>query len=77
MLKEKANLVKNHIVDKNGHIYVCGDVNMAADVGKAIQEVLEKELNLSKEYANAYVKELRVWTWITINCTGNLQEDWG
>ena len=33
---------------------------MAADVGKAIQEVLEKEMNLPKEDANAYVKELRV-----------------
>lgn len=60
MLKEKKSVVKNHIVDKNGHIYICGDVNMAADVGKAIQEVLEKEMNLSKEDANAYVKELRV-----------------
>ena len=60
LLKEETNGVKNHIVDKNGHIYVCGDVNMAAEVRQTIQEILECELKLSREDANAYLKELKV-----------------
>lgn len=60
LLKEETNVVKNHIVDKNGHIYVCGDVNMAAEVRQTIQEILECELKLSREDANAYLKELKV-----------------
>lgn len=60
LLKEETNVIKNHIVDKNGHIYVCGDVNMAAEVRQTIQEILECELKLSREDANAYLKELKV-----------------
>lgn len=60
LLKEETNVVKNHIVEKNGHIYVCGDVNMAAEVRQTIQEILECELKLSREDANAYLKELKV-----------------
>lgn len=67
LLKENTNIVKNHIIDRNGHIYVCGDVNMAAEVRKTIQEILEHEQKLSKEDANTYMKELKVRSRIKMN----------
>ena len=73
LLKEKTSVIKNHIVDKNGHIYVCGDVNMAAEVRKTIEEILEHELKLSKEDANAYVKELKVRNRIKMSYSNNPQ----
>ncbi|XP_007936474.1 nitric oxide synthase, brain [Orycteropus afer afer] len=45
--------------EQGGHIYVCGDVTMAADVLKAIQRILTQQGKLSVEDAGVFVSRLR------------------
>ena len=52
--------VYNLIMNKNAHIYTCGDVKMAAGVIETIENILQIEGNISKEKAKDYIKELKV-----------------
>uniref|UniRef100_A0A4W4F7Y9 Nitric oxide synthase n=1 Tax=Electrophorus electricus TaxID=8005 RepID=A0A4W4F7Y9_ELEEL len=42
-----------------GHIYVCGDVTMAGDVLKTIQQIIKQHGNMSLEDAGFYISKLR------------------
>lgn len=46
--------------EQGGHIYVCGDVTMAADVLKAVQRILAQQGRLTAEDAGVFVSRLRV-----------------
>ena len=48
------------IIDKNGHIFVCGDVTMASEVSKTLTNLLQEYAAFSDEEAKNYVTELRV-----------------
>ena len=40
LLKENADMVVKDLLEELGHIYVCGDVSMAASVRKTVQVCL-------------------------------------
>ncbi|XP_036382379.1 nitric oxide synthase, brain isoform X1 [Megalops cyprinoides] len=45
--------------EQGGHIYVCGDVTMAGDVLKTIQQIIKLQGNMSLEDAGFYISKLR------------------
>ncbi|CAL1546255.1 unnamed protein product [Lymnaea stagnalis] len=59
LLLNNAALVFEMIVSKGGHIYVCGNVLMAHDVNKAIEEVLQQQGRMKPEEATAFIYGLR------------------
>lgn len=55
-----AEPVYRALKEQGGHIYVCGDVTMAADVLKAIQRIMTQQGKLSAEDAGVFISRLRV-----------------
>ncbi|KAG9487805.1 hypothetical protein GDO78_007540 [Eleutherodactylus coqui] len=45
--------------EQGGHIYVCGDVTMAGDVLKSLQQIAKQRGNMSTEEAGALISKLR------------------
>uniref|UniRef100_A0AAR2LUL5 Nitric oxide synthase n=1 Tax=Pygocentrus nattereri TaxID=42514 RepID=A0AAR2LUL5_PYGNA len=45
--------------EEGGHIYVCGDVTMAGDVLKTVQQIIKLHGNMSLEDAGFYISKLR------------------
>ncbi|XP_037113980.1 nitric oxide synthase, brain isoform X1 [Syngnathus acus] len=45
--------------EEGGHIYVCGDVTMAGDVLKTVQQILKQHGNMSLEDAGFFISKLR------------------
>lgn len=61
ILQEKlAEPLYQALKEQGGHIYVCGDVTMAADVLKAIQRIMAQQGKLSVEDAGVFISRLRV-----------------
>ncbi|XP_069892749.1 nitric oxide synthase 1 isoform X1 [Dipodomys merriami] len=54
-----AEPVYRALKEQGGHIYVCGDVTMAADVLKAIQRIMAQQGKLSEEDAGVFISRLR------------------
>ena len=52
---------------ESGHIYVCGDVTMAGDVLKTVQQIIKQQGHMSLEDAGFYISKLRV-SERTFNC---------
>jgi len=48
------------LFEKKGHIYICGDVRMAADVTNQIELGLKHKYKISLEEAKSYINEMRV-----------------
>ena len=46
--------------EEGGHIYVCGDVTMAGDVLKTVQQIIKQQGNMSLEDAGFFISKLRV-----------------
>lgn len=45
--------------EEGGHIYVCGDVTMAGDVLKTIQQIIRQQGNMTLEDAGFFLSKLR------------------
>lgn len=58
--EQLAESVYRALKEQGGHIYVCGDVTMAADVLKAIQRIMTQQGKLSEEDAGVFISRLRV-----------------
>lgn len=58
--EQLAEPVYRALKEQGGHIYVCGDVTMAADVLKAIQRIMTQQGKLSEEDAGVFISRLRV-----------------
>lgn len=58
--EQLAETVYRALKEQGGHIYVCGDVTMAADVLKAIQRIMTRQGKLSVEDAGVFISRLRV-----------------
>lgn len=58
--EQLAEPVYRALKEQGGHIYVCGDVTMAADVLKAIQRIMTQQGKLSAEDAGVFISRLRV-----------------
>uniref|UniRef100_A0A1A8U6L9 Nitric oxide synthase n=4 Tax=Nothobranchius furzeri TaxID=105023 RepID=A0A1A8U6L9_NOTFU len=65
--KYVQDILREHLSEKvfqclrreGGHIYVCGDVTMAGDVLKTVQQIIKQQGNMSLEDAGFYVSKLR------------------
>ncbi|XP_052024511.1 nitric oxide synthase, brain [Apodemus sylvaticus] len=57
--EQLAESVYRALKEQGGHIYVCGDVTMAADVLKAIQRIMTQQGKLSEEDAGVFISRLR------------------
>ena len=47
------------LVNKKGHIYICGDVKMAEDVTNIIEKGIAQLSDMSPEEAKLYVTEMK------------------
>ncbi|CAG5925376.1 unnamed protein product [Menidia menidia] len=54
-----AETVYQCLRKEGGHIYVCGDVTMAGDVLKTIQQIIKQQGHMSLEDAGFYISKLR------------------
>jgi sulfite reductase alpha subunit-like flavoprotein len=52
------------IMNKNAHLYICGDVQMAFDVTVALEDILKVEGNIDKEKAKDFIKDLKVFLFL-------------
>uniref|UniRef100_A0A3Q2NWL0 Nitric oxide synthase n=1 Tax=Fundulus heteroclitus TaxID=8078 RepID=A0A3Q2NWL0_FUNHE len=60
VLREHLSETVYHCLRKEGgHIYVCGDVTMAGDVLKTIQQIFKQQGQMSTEDAGFYISKLR------------------
>ncbi|XP_046333206.2 nitric oxide synthase, inducible-like [Haliotis rufescens] len=59
MLQQYAKDVYNTMVKAGGHIYVCGDVEMAEDVRQTLERILSEQGNLTPEAAREYIRQMR------------------
>ncbi|KAG5840417.1 hypothetical protein ANANG_G00188600 [Anguilla anguilla] len=60
VLREQlSETVYGCLKERGGHIYVCGDVTMAGDVLKTIQQVVKLQGNMSLEDAGFFISKLR------------------
>uniref|UniRef100_A0A2I3GZ17 Nitric oxide synthase n=1 Tax=Nomascus leucogenys TaxID=61853 RepID=A0A2I3GZ17_NOMLE len=57
--EQLAESVYQALKEQGGHIYVCGDVTMAADVLKAIQRIMTQQGKLSAEDAGVFISRMR------------------
>ncbi|XP_017290210.1 nitric oxide synthase, brain isoform X3 [Kryptolebias marmoratus] len=65
--KYVQDIMREHLSEKvyqclrkeGGHIYVCGDVTMAGDVLKTVQQIIKQQGNMTLEDAGFYVSKLR------------------
>lgn len=53
--------------EEGGHIYVCGDVTMAGDVLKNVQQIIKQEGNMSLEEAGLFISKLRVRQMVAVS----------
>lgn len=61
--------------EEGGHIYVCGDVTMAGDVLKNVQQIIKQEGNMSLEDAGLFISRLRVRQMVAVlgKCCSSLK----
>ncbi|KAJ7990646.1 hypothetical protein DPEC_G00302550 [Dallia pectoralis] len=55
-----AEEVQSVLYQKNGHLYVCGGVNMAQGVTLAVQEILSSHLGITPTQAGEYLAKLKI-----------------
>lgn len=60
LLEQLAGSVYRALKEQGGHVYVCGDVTMAGDVLKTIQNIVRHQGNLTTEEASIFISKLRV-----------------
>uniref|UniRef100_A0A8B9HBJ5 Nitric oxide synthase n=1 Tax=Astyanax mexicanus TaxID=7994 RepID=A0A8B9HBJ5_ASTMX len=60
--KQLSEEVWQVLHQNSGHLYVCGGINMARDVARAIQEILISRLGMSLTEAGEYLEKLKVTT---------------
>ena len=47
------------LVNKKGHIYICGDVRMAEEVTNTIEVGLQREGNMNLEDSKLFINEMK------------------
>ncbi|XP_018429088.1 PREDICTED: nitric oxide synthase, inducible [Nanorana parkeri] len=61
------DILRKHLVDdvirivfkEEGHIYICGNIEMARDVGKTIKMIIAMKKGLNEEEAENYISQLK------------------
>uniref|UniRef100_G3PM77 Nitric oxide synthase n=1 Tax=Gasterosteus aculeatus aculeatus TaxID=481459 RepID=G3PM77_GASAC len=60
VLREQLSEMVYHCLrEEGGHIYVCGDVTMAGDVLKTVQQIIKQQANMTLEDAGFFISKLR------------------
>ena len=59
-MKENQDLTYQYVLEEEGHVYVCGDNNMAIDVLKALVHILGSKGKMTSEEAHEYVTNMQV-----------------
>uniref|UniRef100_A0A3P8VBK3 Nitric oxide synthase n=1 Tax=Cynoglossus semilaevis TaxID=244447 RepID=A0A3P8VBK3_CYNSE len=60
VLREQlSEMVYKYLREEGGHIYVCGDVTMAGDVLKTVQQIVKQQGNMTLEDAGFFISKLR------------------
>uniref|UniRef100_A0A674BS48 nitric-oxide synthase (NADPH) n=1 Tax=Salmo trutta TaxID=8032 RepID=A0A674BS48_SALTR len=62
LCEQLSETVYQCLKEEGGHIYVCGDVGMAGDVLKTVQQIIKLQGNMTLEDAGFYISKLRVRT---------------
>ncbi len=60
LLRQNSEKVFETLQNVKGHLYVSGDVNMAAGVSATVQSILAKHGEMTKEEAKKRLKRLKV-----------------
>ena len=58
-MKENSKKIAKQIMEDGGHFYVCGDISMAADVNKTLQDILENMQDMTEEKAKTFVNSMK------------------
>ncbi len=59
-VEENSSEVYDLIVVKKGHLYICGDVRMAADLTKTLENILKVKGNMTMDQAKEYINDMKV-----------------
>ncbi|XP_041348761.1 nitric oxide synthase, inducible-like [Gigantopelta aegis] len=59
ILLQMSAAVYTGIVNRGGHLYVCGGTEMASDVNDALEKILQKEGGMSLDAAKKYIQDLQ------------------
>jgi hypothetical protein len=59
LLKENADSIVQQLIEERGHFYVCGDVSMAADVGRTLQNIFEENAAMSSDEARQLIESMK------------------
>ena len=59
LLKENADNIVRQLMEARGHVYVCGDISMAADVCRTIQSIFEENAAMSSDQARGLIESLK------------------
>uniref|UniRef100_A0A8C7VHT0 Nitric oxide synthase n=1 Tax=Oncorhynchus mykiss TaxID=8022 RepID=A0A8C7VHT0_ONCMY len=59
LCEQLSETVYQCLKEEGGHIYVCGDVGMAGDVLKTVQQIIKLQGNMTLEDAGFYISKLR------------------
>ena len=60
LLKKNADTIVQQLIEERGHFYVCGDVSMAADVGRTLQNIFEENAAMSSDEARQLIESMKV-----------------
>jgi sulfite reductase alpha subunit-like flavoprotein len=60
ILIQNASITYEMVVKRGGHFYVCGDVSMANDVTKTLEQILSQQGGMKAEQAKNFVLKLKV-----------------
>ena len=60
MLRRNAPEVFRLIDELKGHFYVCGDIKMASEVEKTLEDIITNEGKMTRDKAKAYLRNMRV-----------------
>ena len=60
MEDEISEFVFDTLCKNFGHLYVCGDVKMANDVGNTVKKIFMKEGEMKEEEAEKWIQEMKV-----------------
>ena len=58
VMRKKGKLVFEWL-EKGAHLYICGAIQMGADVHETLKEIIQEEKECSEEVADKYLSELR------------------
>lgn len=73
-LKEESSLVAS-VLSQNGHIYVCGDAIMAADVRSTVHDIVKtnnSQINLEMLIVSKYLLFVCTKTIVIVKCIINM-----